>query len=178
MQAQLLIDDVSVRGNRALNVGQARAWYRRKTKFIAFGLLSTIVALSVLVSIPLYHQKPTTNSLASLVNFTCSSSSNQTFIVDVEVNLTDGMNQDEAISVVAKAYEGARGYSVRLATRSISGAYIGENGFWTVEFHITYTRRKYYFGSCFGISVLHEHFYATVNPIHHTVLYSFTASSV
>jgi len=162
-----------VKGDNALNVGQAQARYRGKTGFVAFALLITLLIVSVLVGISLHRQEPPTDNLANLVSFTCRPSlGNQTFTVDVAVNLTDNMDQDEAIRVAIKVYEGYTGSNARLPASYSWAVYMSEDGTWIVEFDNTYTITKSYCAPRGPRTrLLHVIFEVTINPFARTVVY-------
>jgi len=161
-----------VKGSNTSNLEQAQAWYRGKTGFIVFALLALLI-VSVLVDISLYQQKPPTDNLANRVSFTCRPSlGNQTFTVDVEVNLTDNMDQDEAIRVAIKVYERYTGSNARLPASYSWAVYMREDGTWTVEFDTTYTITKSYCAPRGPRTrLLHVIFEVTINPFARTVVY-------
>ncbi len=75
------------------------AWCRGRSGLIVFTLCFVFIFLFVGVS--LNNQASLKNNLE---NFDCHFSSNsQTFSIDVEVELSDGMDQDEAVSVAINA---------------------------------------------------------------------------
>jgi len=170
-----------VKGDNALNIRQALARYRSKTGFIAFALLTTLLTVSVLVGVSLYSQKPPTNNLANPVSFTCyPSSSNQTFTIEIEANLTDGMDQDEALRVATRVFERNIHSHQRSPTSCSSTAFVRTDGIWIVEFDTVYTSTSYctsyrdaYYCACrhLGTRFIHEYFEVIINPFVQTVVY-------
>jgi len=161
-----------MKGNTALDVGQAPTLNRGRAVFIAFAVL-TLLIVSALVSISLHEQKSTKNNLANLISFTCRpSSSNQTFTINVGVNLTDNMNQDEAIVVAFKVYERSISMPVNPTASFSLTAHECADGIWLVEFNMAYTissycaQRRHVF-----TRILREIFVATINPFLRTVVY-------
>jgi len=174
--------------NTAENNRQTQVRYRVKIGFIASVTLMTAF-LSALVSNSLLHQKPPINNLAS---FTCGlASSNQTFTIDVEVDLKDGMDQNEAIRVAAKAFNKATESCPPFELARCSDALmLGfdldactlEGGIWTVRLHLVHinldyeglartqdlTRRR-----ATGTRLLHEYFELVINPFDQTIVYRF-----
>jgi hypothetical protein len=156
---------------------EAKAWYQGKTVFIAFALLTTLTVVSVLVDIFLYRHTPSVNNQANFVVFTCYIfPSNQTFTLDVEVNLGDGIDQDEAIRVATKAHayvvnmsQKARSNIFPRLVSSSSTAYVHENGIWRVKLEMAYTR-DYYCNRAWFSSMRLEEFEATIDPTVHTVV--------
>ncbi len=155
--------------NRATNNGQSQVWYRGEIGFIAFVTLIAVIIFSFLAGFSLYVQKPSAgglsgNSSFQFANFTCawarSGYPNQTFIVTVDVNLTDGMNLDEAIKVATTVFNVTMGqnklHGLRFADED-------ENGIWKIEFGWEYaTVTPLYLGHWFE---------AIINPSNQTVVY-------
>lgn len=156
------------------NVEQTPPWYKRKTGFIALSLLAILVIVSILVGVSLYHQKPPTDGATNLVSFTCClTSSNKTFTVAAEVNLTDGMDQDEAIKVATKVFE-KEAHSISEAPISFSQtASVSENGVWMISLYRVYTSTGYFEPGHSGLNtrIVRERFEATINPFDCTVVY-------
>jgi len=163
-----------LKGNDAEKDGHARAWYRRKIGFIVFALLITLLLGSVFVGISLYHQNLPPNNLAS---FTCRlSSSNQTFTIDVEVDLIDGMDKDEAIKTATKVFDKISQISTQSSPTTFSStAYVHEDGSWTVEFDVVYMDTSNFIPGHSGLNtrVSHVKLEMVINPFDQTVVYSF-----
>lgn len=152
---------------RATNNGQSQVWYRGKIGFIAFVTLIAVIIVSFLAGLSLYGQKPSAgdlsgNSSFQFANFTCawarSGYPNQTFTVTVDVNLTDGMNLDEAIKVAAKVFNVTMGQN---KLSELKSARTDENGIWTVEFAWAYASALY----------LGHWFETVIDPFNQTVVY-------
>lgn len=136
-----------------------QAWYRGKIGFSLAVSLITVIFLSIIVGVSSPRQKTltegTTNNSLRTVNFTCSCYFlNNTFTVAVEVNLTDGMNQDEAIKVANKVFEVTIGQAGQ--PHQFRSASVDEDGIWTIE--LTWN-----FGHWFE---------AVINPFNKTVVYN------
>jgi len=159
-----------MKSNGALNVRQAPTWNKGKAVFIAFALL-TLLIISALVDISLHQQTPATKNL---VSFTCHTSpGNQTFTIDVDVNLTDNMDQDEAIRVAVKVYAKSiplyANPPASFSTTTLEGA----DGIWLVEFDTAYTFSSYCAQNIHVMTrILRERFVAIINPFAHTVMYT------
>lgn len=145
------------------------AWCRRKARLIALTLCVALVL--VFVSVSFSNQAlPKSN----LVSFDCHiSSSGQTFSIEVEVELSDGMDQEEATSVAIIAFKekvvGEFSPEEHLLSLG-SNAILGSDGLWTVK--LKYTHMRY------GLPPTHdkptivetqESFEAIINPINRTV---------
>ena len=155
--------------NNAVKSMQSQVWYKGKIGFIAFVTLISIIVISGLWGFSLYVQKPHTNSLPNnhpfhFVNFTCAwariGDPNKTFTVTINVDLTDGMNLDEAIRVATTVFNVTMGqnklHGLRFADED-------ENGIWKIEFGWEYaTVTPLYFGHWFE---------AIINPSNQTVVY-------
>ena len=143
-------------------------WSRRKIGLVVAVILLFLV-ISALVSISLFRQLSQPNDSSadnsssannSLTNtpviFTVrSNSSGQTFTIIVQINLTDGMDQDEAVIVATKVFNATM--TAQYAVRSVS---VDDQFVWTVEF------RWGYQGEPLG-----HWFRAVINPIDRTVVY-------
>jgi len=162
-----------VKGNDDIKDGRALPSNRRRGFFIAFALLA-LLFIFVIVDTYLYQQNQPTNNPADLVSFVCrSSSSNQTFTIDVDVNLTDNMNQDEAIRVALEAY--VRSVSLHVNPSASFSATTLEcvNGIWLVEFDMAYPISSYCAQRLHVMTrVKREKFLALINPFVHTVEYA------
>lgn len=152
---------------------QAQAWYRRKTGFIVILLLTSLLIGSAL-GVLLYGSKPQKNNLTS---FTCLfSSSSQTFTIAVEVNLTDGMDQDEAIKAAKEVFFKVAEMSQKKDVIIVDSlARMREDGTWMVEIdykemiitepvHQTHIPR---------FSPVPGYFEALINPFNQTIKYCF-----
>jgi len=162
----------SVKGNNALNVEQASTWDRGKAAYIAFTLL-TLLIIAVLVDISLYQQKSEIKNLANLVSFACRPfSSNQTFTIDVAVNLTDNMDQDEAIMVAFEVYERIIRFYASIPASFSTTAYVSADGSWLVKFDMAYPISSYCAQRLhLRTRVIRERFVANINPFVRTVEY-------
>jgi len=144
-----------------------------KIGFTGSVLLIGILIVTVLVGIMLYLHKPQTNSLAS---FTCLSSRDERFTIALEVNLTDGMNQDEAIRVATEVFKKVSKMNAKEAPSIFrSGAFMREDETWTVWFEyveeiftvpVHQTPFKY-------SQLIFGHFEVAINPFDHTIMYHF-----
>jgi hypothetical protein len=149
---------------------------KRKT-FLLLGMLLAILVITPVFMIvssshPIQPGSPSTS-------FACYSlADNQTFAITAEVNLTDGMNQEEATNIALKVllreadYEGYTVQDFRTRTQPK-----GEN--WTVKLDIVYsrvlnkaTKMNFEGGVTWSgptISNVQESFNMTINPNAQTV---------
>lgn len=144
--------------------GQVQAWYRGKIGFIVSATPITVAISSIITGASLLRQKTPTESIThnslGAVNFTCSLYfHNETFTVAVEVNLKDGMNQDEAIKVANKVFEVTLGQGGQ--PHQFRSANVDEKGIWTIELTWGYS-----------IHDLGHWFEAVINPFNQTVIYN------
>jgi len=116
----------------------------------------------------------------NLISFVCStSSSNQAFTVNANINLTNGMDQDEAIEVASKVLLEISQQSVGKSLQLLStNSTHDEKGIWTIAF--TYgapahdANRTY--GGSEAIPRIEKTLTLTVNPFDQTVKYNSTHS--
>lgn len=135
-------------------------------------LLGLIFA-SVIVGVSFYRLPSRTDELARIVSFTCSRyMGNGTFAVDVVANLSDGMDQDEALRVAARVLERVveRGTYTRPPEAYSLSAYVHDAGIWTVELDVAYTN-AYYCRRFLFARIIHERFAVHINPIERTAVY-------
>jgi len=153
--------------NRNAKNEQSQVWYRGKNGFIAFVTLTAVFIVSFLAGFSLHVQRQRASSLPSnssfqFANFTCawagSGYPNEAFTVTVDVNLTDGMNLDEAIRVAAKVFNVTMGQNMLCELNSTCE---DENGIWTVEFAWEYASALY----------LGHWFETVIDPFNQTVVF-------
>lgn len=161
-----------MKGDEYLKADLTLASNKRKGFFIAFALLALLL-IFILVDSSLYQQNQTSDNPANLVSFLChSSSSNQTFTINVDVDLTDNMDQDEAIKVAFKVLEQSRGLR---ATSSASAyfswaAHMNDDGTWVVKFYLFSSVTKSYCARRMTY-IYSEKFVVVINPSSRTVVY-------
>jgi len=160
-------------GDFALSNWQAWISSKAKTRRVMLPLLGLIFA-SVIVGVSFYRQPSRTDELARIVSFTCSRyMGNGTFAVDVVANLSDGMDQDEALRVAAKILERVvlkqEMYTRPPEAYSLS-AYVHDAGIWTVELDVSYAN-AYYCRRFLFARIVHERFEVHINPIERTAVY-------
>ncbi len=144
------------------------AWCRGRAGLIAFTLCIAIIF--VFVGVYLVNQASPKNNLES---FSCHfSSSNQTFSVEVEVELSDGMDQDEAISVAASALKEVLVVNSKEQYDPIkASADLDPYGVWTVKVKCTHSITTWspgHWGSM-GTANTMESFVAVIDPINLTI---------
>ncbi len=152
--------------NKAVKSMQSQVWYKGKVGFIASVTLITVVIVSFLVGASLKPNEPpesnaVNNTATENIDWTCSLYfHNETFIVTVDVNLTDGMNLEEAIRVATTVFNVTMGQNKLHGLRSADE---DENGIWRIEFGWEYaTATPLYLGHWFE---------AIINPFNQTVVY-------
>lgn len=146
------------------------AWCRGKTGLIAFALCIAFVL--VLVGISLSNQASPKNNLAS---FDCRFSSS-TFSIEVKVELSDGMDQDEATSVAVSALKEVLVVNSKERIGSFgSSADLDSDGLWAVKLKLTHTITSWQPGHWGSIptAVTSRSFEAIIDPINRTVECSF-----
>ena len=78
-------------------------WARGKAGFVLSTISLSVIVISIIAAITLYGQKPHEIVLTS---FMClPESTNQTFTITAEVNLTDGMDETEAITLASRVFD-------------------------------------------------------------------------
>lgn len=155
------------RRNKTPNSEQSQVWYRGKIGFIVFVTLISIIVISGLWGFSLFIQKPHANNLPNnhpvqFVNFTYAwggiGHPNETFTIPVNVDLTDCMNLDEAISVATTVFNVTKGQNKLHELRSANE---DEKGIWTIEFTWGYS-----------IQDLGHWFEAVIDPFNQTVVWN------
>jgi hypothetical protein len=148
-------------------------WKRRRTRFLVSATAIAFLTILTLEGI-LNYWSPTADG--NLVCFVCNpSSSNQAFLVNANINLTDGMNQNEAMEVASKVLFGisqqTAGPSLQLLSVNCSH---DEEGIWTAEFTLgapVYDASRTYGGSEATPHALRTCVMA-INPFDRTVKYN------
>jgi len=153
---------------------RATAWCKGKTGLIVFSLC--IAFICVFVGISLSNQASPKNNLES---FNCRfSSGNMTFSIEVEVDLSDGMDQGEAVNVATCALNRILVVNSEERIGSIeSSADLDPNGLWTVKVRCTHSITTWMPGhwGTIGTATSLKSFEAIIDPINRTVEYSLTA---
>jgi len=76
---------------------------RGRRRFVLPTISLSLIVISIIAAITLYSPKP--HEIA-LISFTClSESTNQTFTTTAEVNLADGMDETEAITLASRVFD-------------------------------------------------------------------------
>lgn len=157
-------------GNGLSNRERVAAWCRSKKVIIAVVLC--IAFIFVFVGIFLSNQASPKSNFES---FNClSSSSGQAFSIDVEVELSDGMDQNEAVNVATCALKSIR--AVDPEAREVyfgSSANLGLDGLWTVKLewtNVLHTFPPGHWSPTF--LVISESFEALIDPANRTVVCS------
>lgn len=149
-------------------------WYRRKKSLLVIGAILAFSTVSIAVAVSLKLQEQT---LANAVRFACgTSSSNPAFNVTAGIDLSDGMNRQEALIVADTVYARVSGTRRQNVPSSLEfDATANDNGVWTVKFQAVYTITSYFEPghSGEGTRVVRENFAAIINPFDLTVTYSY-----
>jgi len=149
-------------------------WYRRKKGLLVIVAILALSTVSIAMAVSLKLQEQTS---ANAVRFTCGTSSgNLAFNVTASVDLSDGMNQQEALVVADTVYAKVSGTRRQNVPSSLeSDATANDNGVWTVKFQAVYTITSYFEPghSGEGTRVVRENFAAVINPFDLTVTYSY-----
>lgn len=155
---------------------EKKTWPRRRSCFLILAVLTALFSVTGVVVFSLYMQ---TTSESKSASFACNPpSSNETLMIVVDINLTDGMNKDEALAVAYQAYYNAFGEQGQLELRS---ARQDENGTWTIEYCCLVdlcrpgcdTNRLYYGSNNRAGHTIQARFYSfIINPLEQTVTYS------
>jgi len=146
---------------------QATPFYKSKKVIIVLLMLIMLLIVSVYVgAFQLLQKLPEAN----LATFTCRHFlGNETFTITVEVNASDGIDQDEAIEIATRVFNEAFNIQHDNELKSISVVpTCDEHGIWTVDFDIivTFVRApSIYWG------IRRIHFKVAIDPLDHTVLY-------
>jgi hypothetical protein len=150
--------------------------HRKKTLLLVSIAVITMVAV-LLSGFSLYNQHSSENNV---MNFVCYSSlSNSTTTLSVEVDLIDGMNQEEAIRVALEAFH--QGVNVREGSlvQDFQTFVNFADGIWTVKLQVTVFNgilgpfKSNYEGGVVGrtpvIWISIQSFFATIDPNAQTI---------
>lgn len=153
--------------SRIENNGHAEAWFRSKKGLIILAILIVcifVVLLSVL------------NPKNNLTYFTCSPLGfAQVFTVSANVNLTDGMDQHEAIEVATEVFDRAVPVDKKAGVQSLDVKTYkqDENGTWTVEISYIYSVTTTVIQHFPHYTIFHSETLKTIiNPFSKTVDYT------
>jgi len=148
-----------------------RGWMTGKVALIIVGVLIGLFVVSVYFASSLRPESPA----EGLICFTCRSfSGNQTFTVYVRVNVTDGMDEGEAVGVATKVVGEMLRTDIKAELGSLSAkATQNDEGIWTVDFDLVYyvTRTPGKDHAWEG-AILRRSFTVSVNPFNQTAVYS------
>ena len=154
---------------------QKPIWKRRGIRYLVSSAAIALLIFLAFEGISLFWPHP---AAGNLVSFVCSpSSSDQAFIVSARINLSDGMDQDEAMEVANKVF---LGISQQPIDRSIGQSApqllntrikCDEKGIWTVEFIFVIPLREANraYGGSEAIPRVHKTYAITINPFDQTV---------
>ena len=152
-----------------------RAWYKGSKGLIVLSLC--IAFILVFVGVFLNNRASPRSNLTS---FDCrSSSGNQAFSISVEVELSNGMDQNEAVNVATSALNKMLVVNSEERIGSFgSSADLGRDGVWTVRLKWTRITESYFAGVHPGSTVPQTQmtsgsFEAIIDPINRTVIYKF-----
>jgi hypothetical protein len=84
-------------------IGQKKnVWYRSRSRLAASAIVLTLMVICVVVGFSFYNQSATGGEPTS---FSCHSAlGGETFTLAVGINITDGMDQAEAVAVASQVY--------------------------------------------------------------------------
>jgi hypothetical protein len=163
--------------NKSMRVNEnPEVWYKRKAGLIVLALLS-----GALICVPMgLYLNLRMSQTRALTRFTCYptlGNNNGTFTISVDVNLTNGMSQNEAVLVAETVLNKLvleKNTEEQLLNLKVS-ATVGDNGIWSVRFDWDVQRIGYFPGAHpYGpkyMIMIHEYFEATVDPSRQTVVY-------
>jgi hypothetical protein len=142
-------------------------------------LLAVLTVFFSVIGIVVFSLFTQTASRSNLVSFSCRApSSSEIFTIAVDINLTDGMNKDEALAVANQVYFNA---FAEPGQRELRSARQDENGSWTIEYVCQVnlckpgcnTNRLYYGNNGVTGHIITTIFYTfVINPFDQTVIYS------
>jgi len=147
---------------------QKRIWQRKRSLISASVIILLVVVAFAGISYFWFHP-----AIGDLVSFTCRpSSDNQTIIIYAKVNLTDGMDQEEAMEVANKVFlEAYKQPTERWVLQSFyADPTYDKKGEWIVSFACVYTSPFAHHGGE-GSAVLRRSFTVTINPANQTATY-------
>jgi hypothetical protein len=145
------------------------AWYRGRAGFALSLALIGVIVSSIVGGISFYIQKPASGGLSSndivtntQVNFTCLLAyADEPFNINVNINLTDWMNRDEAIVVANTLFDNTLGRSGSTVHQLVSAEQIDRLGVWIVKLAWGYSTMD-----------LGHWFMAEIDPFNRTIVYS------
>jgi hypothetical protein len=109
-------------------------WQRRRTRFLVSAVAIALLIILAFEGISLFWIHPTKGSF---VSFACTSSSNNSpeFVVNANVYLADGMDQDEAMEVASIFFLEVSQHSVGQPLQLLSTNLASDGkGIWTAKF--------------------------------------------
>jgi hypothetical protein len=145
---------------------------RGKTGFVLFTISIGIIVISIIAAIIFYGQKP------HEIVFTChSESTNQTFTTTAEVNLADGMDETEAITLASKVFDQAVTVDTNYILQSVVVLSINQTSdTWKITMERKYTTTNTMLGLQHGyapiILQISWTLQATINPTNQTIQYA------
>jgi hypothetical protein len=156
--------------NNSRQDSEQKPIWQRKKSLITSASVMILLAVVAFASISYFwpHQ-----AMGDLVSFTCRpSSDNETIIIYARVNLTDGMDQEEAMEVANKVFLEA--FNQPTERWVLQSFYVNsvhdEKGEWTVSFACVYTSPFAHHGGE-GAAVLRRSFTVAINPVNQTATY-------
>lgn len=155
--------------------GQKPLWQQKKIRILVSATAIALIALLVFegISLFLFHQAE-----GNFVSFVCNRSfSSQVFIVNANINLTDGMDQEEAMEVASKVVLEISQQSSEQSLRFLfTNSTNDGKGIWTIEYanevHVFDAGRTY--GGSEAIPHTQKTLTMTINPFDQTVKYDVT----
>ncbi len=149
-----------MRDNNVVKSSRKGAWFRGTAGFFLSVALITSVVFLTLVGIQVLSQKPYENNASNdLIAFSCHPSwDGEAITIVVNINLTDGMNQDEAVLVANTLFDKALG---QVVLHQLKSAEVDELGIWKVELTWGYSTED-----------LGHWFEAGIDPFNRTIVYN------
>lgn len=151
-----------------------RSWYKQKKGLIATAIVVGLSIISVAVAVSLRSKEQASNNA---VRFACGiSPSDPVFNITSNIDLSDGMSKQEAVTVAETVYakvSQAMKYNSFASLECDASA--NEDGIWTVKFQAVYLSTGYFEPAHFGQAtrIQRENFEAIINPFDLTVAYSY-----
>jgi hypothetical protein len=148
-------------------IGQKKnVWYRRRSGIAASAIVLTLLAICVVVGFSFYNQSGTGGEP---ISFFCHTAlGDGAFILAVGINITDGMDQAEAVAVAGQVYSRICDSRGEVELRR---AEPGTNGTWTVEYCCLIDIQRPGCTNPSGHTIVSKFYRFIINPFDRTVEY-------
>ncbi len=150
-----------------MKVIRRNAWYRGWAGFVVSVALIVSLFILALVGIGMLNQRSSVNDASDdIVTFSCHPSWNgEAFTIAANVDVTDGMCQDEAVIVANALFNNTMS---QMVLRQLKSAQIDALGIWTVEFSWEYSTMK---PEGYSTENLGHWFRAVIDPFNRAIVY-------